>query len=245
MVICFNGYGQFNETIRTGRPGQSIGAFTLGKSIFQVQSGFDVFGSDTDGLSSSGYLSNTVMRFGLTETFEISALVEHKWEEIKTNGSPMDLTGWSAVDVGMRYHIYSGKGLVPNVGFQIRFRLPDMGGDYEIEQLAPRFLVVTSQALTEKITLITNSGASWDGVSGIPRGNYTINLSTPITNTVGVFIENYGSVFRSTWETYWDTGIAWLVTPDLQLDLYGGLGNNNNRKDHFVSLGVSWRTKRK
>lgn len=30
---------QFNPTIRTGRPGQSIGPYTVGREVFQVQTG--------------------------------------------------------------------------------------------------------------------------------------------------------------------------------------------------------------
>jgi len=55
---------QFYETIRSGRPGQSIGAATVGKSIFQLQSGMDQFGADNNdyNLKTRGYLANTGLR---------------------------------------------------------------------------------------------------------------------------------------------------------------------------------------
>jgi len=31
----------------------------------------------------------------------------------------------------------------------------------------------------------------------------------------------------------------------LQLDLYGGYGNNYGVSDYFISTGVSWRTRKK
>lgn len=106
---------QFNETIRTGRPGQAIGAFTVGKGVLQVQSGFDVFGSQNSRtkLKSNGFLNNTVVRYGLTETFEVSTLVEYKTETNEQNDIRTNLQGLSAFDVGMRYHIFTGKGLIP------------------------------------------------------------------------------------------------------------------------------------
>ncbi len=82
MLVAEQLYAQFNETIRTARPGQSIGAFTVGQGIFQIQSGLDYFTSSGNGVSGSGQLSNTVMRFGLTTTFEISGLIEYKTEEV-------------------------------------------------------------------------------------------------------------------------------------------------------------------
>lgn len=35
--------GQYNETIRSRRPGIAIGPFTVGKGVFQIQTGVDYF----------------------------------------------------------------------------------------------------------------------------------------------------------------------------------------------------------
>lgn len=241
FLIAYQAQAQFNETIRTGRPGQSIGAFTVGHGIFQVQSGIDYFSSSGGTSSANGYLSNTVMRFGLTEPFEISALIEYKIEE--TNAE--NLSGLSALDLGMRYHIYTGIGLVPNVGFQVRWRLPKLGGDYEIRNIAPRFILVTSQKLSDKILFITNWGAAWNGENASPNGTYTLNLSYAFTNKFGAFIESYGNIYQSDWDTFLDGGFAYLVNEDLQLDISSGIGKNEGIQDFVVSAGVSWRTNRK
>lgn len=236
---------QFNETIRTGRPGQAIGAFTVGHTIFQVQSGFDYYKSTTSAtIFSEGFLNNTVMRFGLTEPFEVSALVEYKTETITDNDVKTEANGLSALDLGMRYHIYTGKGLVPNVGFQIRTRLPVLSEDYKIKDLAPRFILVTSQKLSDKFTFITNWGAAWNGNDSAPRGTYVVNLSFPFNDSFGAFIETFGGLQKGTSTINFDTGLAWLINPDLQLDLYSGYGNNQGINDFFLSLGVSWRTSR-
>jgi hypothetical protein len=247
MAVVYTSFAQYNETIRTGRPGQSIGPFTLGGKILQIQSGLDYFGYKNSGtdFKGSGYLQNTVIRYGITEPFEVSALLEYKTEEITTGDVHETIDGWSAVDIGMRYHIYDGRGLVPSVGFQVRWRVPNIGGDYEIDQWAPRFIFVTGQRLSDKLSLATNWGASWNGMDGVPRGNYVFNLSYSLSNKLGVFIENYGNVLKSNWNTYFDGGFAYLVNNDFQLDLLGGYGENEGMKEYFISAGISWRTKRK
>ena len=238
---------QFNETIRTGRPGQAIGAFTVGHGIFQVQSGFDYFRSDhsTINFKSSGVLSNTVLRYGLTEPFEISALIEYKAETITQNDTNTDLQGLSALDIGMRYHIFTGEGLVPNVGFQIRTRLPVLSEDYKINDVAPRFILVTSQRLSETFILITNLGASWNGNDSSPQGTYVVNLAFPFNDKFGAFVETYGGLRQGIFTSRFDTGFAWLVNPDLQLDVHGGYGSNHGVQDYFMSIGVSRRSKKK
>lgn len=156
-----------------------------------------------------------------------------------------DQKGLSAFDTGMRYHIYSGKGLIPNVSFQIRMRLPMLSNAYQIDDIAPRFIVVISQKLSNTFNLITNWGATWNGVDSKPLGTYVVNLSFPFNNRFGSFVETFGGYGRGNFLINFDTGLAWLLTPDLQLDLYSGYGNNYGINDYFVNTGVSWRTTKK
>ena len=240
-------HAQFYETIRSARPGQSIGASTMGKNIFQIQSGVDYFGYkiNNTGIKGNGYLTNTVLRYGLTEMFEVGAFFEYKAESRTENDIANAHNGLSNMVIGLRHQISIGEGLVPSIGFQFRLRLPVMSEYYNIDHIAPSFVFVTSQQLAKSVTLITNLGASWNGNDATPTGLYTINLSCAFTDTFGAFIENYGSVTQGTFETRMDTGVAWLVTPNLQLDLLGGFGNNHGLKDYFISTGFSWRTGRK
>ena len=247
IALSFQSYGQYNETIRSGRPGQSIGPFTVGKNILQIQSGMDIFGFKQEGTSfqGSGYLNNTVIRYGVAERLEISALADYRFETIKANGSESDFSGLAAFDLGGRYQVYQGHGAIPTVGFQFRVRLPVLSEDYKIDNLAPRFIIVTGQKLSETFTLTTNWGGSWNGNNSMGTGFYIINLSFPIVGQLGGFVENYGDVNDGDFDTRFDAGLAYLVNNDLQLDLLGGLGKNDGFSDYFVSVGVSWRTKRK
>lgn len=246
LLIIHSSVAQFNETIRTGRPGQAIGAFTVGQGVFQVQSGIDFFGSEDSkaNLKSNGFLNNTVLRYGLTETFEVSTLIEYKTESVTQNDIKTNLQGLSAFDIGMRYHIFTGKGLTPNVGFQFRARLPVLGEDYKIKDLAPRFILVTSQQLAYGFKLIGNWGAAWNGNDSSPMGTYVINLSFPFNEKIGAFVEVSSEFRPSNSKATFDTGFAWLLNPNLQLDIYGGYGENKGVKDFFLSMGVSWRTKK-
>jgi hypothetical protein len=239
-------HAQFYETIRSARPGQSIGASTMGKNIFQIQSGVDYFGYENSntGIKSKGYLTNTALRYGLTELFEVGAFFEYKAETVTENSITNNHSGFSNLVIALRHQISIGEGLIPSIGFQFRIRLPVMSEYYQIDNVAPSFVFVTSQQLSKSWTLITNLGSSWNGMNSTPTGLYTINLSCAFTDTFGAFVENYGSLTEGTFETRFDTGVAWLVTPNLQLDLLGGYGTNHGLQDYFISTGFSWRTSR-
>lgn len=247
MLIQFSGFGQYNETIRSGRPGQSIGPFTVGKSILQIQSGIDFqsFENKDFALSGNGFVHNTVIRYGILERLEISGLFDYRGETVKTNGSETDASGLSAFDLGGRYQIFEGHGAIPTIGFQMRLRLPVLSEDYKIDRVAPRFIFVTSQKLSDIFTLTTNWGGSWNGNNSIGTGFYVINLSFPITDKLGGFVENYGDLTDGDFDSRFDAGLAYLSNKDFQWDILGGMGNNDGVSDYFVSMGVSWRTKRK
>ncbi len=75
--FCF---GQFNETIRTGRPGQAIGAFTVGKNVLQFQQGLDYY-STAEINPPKEFVFNNVVRYEISETVELSALVDYQYKE--------------------------------------------------------------------------------------------------------------------------------------------------------------------
>lgn len=247
MFVQLTAYGQYNETIRSGRPGQSIGPFTVGKGILQIQSGIDFFGMENKdvGYSGNGYVYNTVVRYGIFERLEISGLFDYKNEVFKSSGSETEATGLSAFDLGGRYHLYEGSGAIPALGFQMRLRLPLLTGDYKVDNIAPRFALVTGQKLSDVFTLTTNWGGSWSGNNSVGTAFYVVNISFPIAGKWGGFVENYGDVTDGDYDSRFDAGVAYLSNNDLQLDLLGGLGKNDGVSDYFVSLGFSWRTKRR
>lgn len=246
LVVGQIAFAQYSATIQSGRPGQSIGPFTVGKDIFQIQSGVDITGFATEvNTSGGGWVSNHVIRYGLAERLEISSLLDYRAEKIKAASGETRLEGLSSLDLGGRYHIYSGHGLTPSIGFQLRVRLPVLSEDYKIDRVAPQFAVATSQNLWDQCTLVTNWGATWDGISSDGSGFYTVNVSFPLSKKWSGFIENYGTLASGDFTTRVDTGIAWLWTSDLQLDVLGGLGKNYGVRDYFISAGLSWRKKQK
>jgi len=147
-------------------------------------------------------------------------------------------------DVGMRYHNYTGHWLIPSVGFQIRWRTHVVSKDYPVTHWAPRFLIVTSHHVSQKVSLITSWGASWDGDTAVPRGAYTVNLYYSLTDRFGIFVESYGGMLDSDFDNFVDGGLAFRANGNFQLYLYSGFGINEGVRDFFVSAGISARKNR-
>ena len=218
--------------------------------MLQFQAGFDygqsmtegVFGTSVAGRILSGDL---VIRYGITERFEMSMGIVGK-EDRTTIRSLFGETvsanqGVSAFSIRARSNIYEGSGIVPTVGFQFNMALPAVSKDFRSMQVAPKITAMTGQRFGNRVGFTTNWGAVWDGRSEVPRAFYVLNLGVDIADFMSVFVEHYADMGKDSWNGSVDGGFAFVVTPDLQLDVLGGYGPFNVQDDWFVSTGISYR----
>ena len=135
----------------------------------------------------------------------------------------------------------NGEGYKPSFGIQTEIKLNWVGEDYRQEDIAPKILLSHNQKLSDTFSLTTNWGLEWSGSDVGATGTYVINLAMTISDKVGTFIETYGGVADRDLDARFDTGLAYLMHDDLQLDLSLGYGANEGLRDYFVDIGCSWR----
>ncbi len=234
---------QYGESIRSGRPGQAIGPFTVGKYVFQVQSGVTFGREEFDDVDRDHDLTlfNSVIRYGITEHFEISGVLGISTNRENTEFGKNRSKGVSDAQLGFRFNIRDGQVSGPVIGIQNRLRLNILGDDFEQREIGTTTILIIGQNLTEKLGLTANLGITWGGNSLAPVGFYVLNLSHPIGEHISLFIENYGSVNSGDWDTRFDTGLGYFINKDLQLDFSAGYGKNDQLTDYFFDFGVSWR----
>ena len=249
--ISTSTFAQYNETIRTGRPGEAIGPFTVGARVLQVQAGTGYFdykpidyeqGNALSGQSGNNLLTGAVVRMGLTEHFEFSVGLAYTFEEKRVNDYETKNKGMNAFAFGIRSNIYVGKGWVPSVGFQVNIGMPWLTESYNSTYIRPRLTLITGQRMGERWGLTTNWGLFWNGDSPDPIGFYVVNVSFDASAKWSVFVEGFGFISDNSWEPYIDGGAGFLVNNNLQLDIAAGYGwGENEYRDWFVNGGVSWR----
>lgn len=241
LIVSCTCFGQYSETIRTGRPGQSIGAFTVGKNVLQFQQGIDYYSIEDINLI-KGFVSNNVIRFGLSETIELSTILNYQTENTELgNSTSSDKTGISDLHFGFRAHINDQKGWFPVTGFQMRLKIPNVSDDFGTKYLAADMIFVANWALPKDMSLATNWGMSYSGNDPNPIGKYVINFGFPIYKNLSGVVGNYGQINQSVFQTRFEGGLGYLVNNDFLIDLSSGFGKNQGVKDYFVSVGVSYR----
>ncbi|MBS4044278.1 MAG: transporter [Chitinophagaceae bacterium] len=245
LIFCISvtqiSFAQFNTVIRTGRPGQAIGAFTVGKNVLQFQQGLEYGGITNNNTAPNTFISNHVVRYGIAETVEISALVDYQNDHKNENNVIINKSGISNLHLGFRVHINNQKGILPTTGFQWRLKIPNTSNDYPTQNIGSVMIFVANWSLPKDCGLSTNWIYATSGNNTPATGKYVINFSFPIHNKWSGFIENYGQLQQSIFQTRFDGGVAYLINNNVQLDASAGFGNNQGVKDYFVSTGISWR----
>lgn len=241
ILISKLAFGQFSETIKTARPGQAIGAFTIGKNVLQFQQGIELNGYLGLKNRPKTYITNHVVRYGVSENIEMSALVDYQSQQLKFDTISSDLTGLSNLHFGFRVHLTDQVGWLPATCFQMRLKMPNVSNEYGASRLAPVMVFVANWSLPQNMSLATNWVLSYNGNNQNPTGKYVLNFGFPVFKKISGFIENYGQVSEGVAESRFDGGFAYLLNNNVQFDLSAGYGQNNAIEDYFISTGISWR----
>ncbi|MCK5104021.1 MAG: hypothetical protein KAR17_14450, partial [Cyclobacteriaceae bacterium] len=71
IITITNSFSQFSETIVSDRPGQSNSPNTVGKMVFQLQTGLQVGGGNADNYKRNDFELPAFIRFGITDKIEL------------------------------------------------------------------------------------------------------------------------------------------------------------------------------
>ncbi|NME67422.1 transporter [Flammeovirga aprica] len=231
-------FAQFSETISSDRPGQTYSASTLGKHVFQIQTGFN-YTEGRNGVENKNIKSNTFLRFALSERFDIEALVNYSKDEIRTQGETIVVgDGFSDTELGFKYSVLRNDGWIPSMAFQGRVLTRLVDKDYERTSAGMLMNIATQNQINDWLAYNMNLGVTFPrrGTSKyiLPA---TFNFSASISPKWGAFIELYGNL--NDFEPSVDGGLSYLITDDFMLDLYGGMASES----WFVEGGLSYRVK--
>lgn len=240
LLSFFSAKGQFSETIQSGRPGQAIGPFTVGKNVFQLQTGVTYNQlQPSQSNQSKVWLHNTVLRFGVFERFEINGLFNWQTEKQTSSTGSDRQSGISNTQIGGRFHLLQGQGAIPAIGIQGRLLLKAQSKAYQRQKLGANVVLVTTNQVTSWLSLNSNWSIEWSGNGDDPLDLYILNASFSITEKLGGFIEVYGELTSFT--TNYDGGFAYLLSNNTQLDFSAGWQGQNSLENWFLDFGLSWR----
>ena len=245
IVLLFSSYSsaQFKGTIQSGRPGQAIGADTVGIGVIQLQSGLDINTFEfPGGAERTNRALNNVIRLGVAERLEINSLIDYNSDTFKVGSIEEDFSGVSNFQLGLRYNlIREGLEWLPSLALQTRLRMKNVSGDYRREEIAPLFMLSAVKPIDETWTVTANWGFDYNGFDPVPTYRYVLSVSKALSEKWGSVAEFYGDETSGQGNSYYGVGLAYLINDNFQLDAYASTGNNRDIKEFYGTIGVSWR----
>ena len=235
------GLCQTHPTIRTGRPGKSIGPFVLGHDWVQIQSGLEHKRLEGERVGENNLLG-TVIRFGLDESWEINGRLNYTDTTQRLPTYNPRNSRVNAFNLGFRYNIVNNpQKTIKGLGFQTHFKVANDKGEFDSPSLLPIFTLASLIQIHPEIRLISNIGTTFEETEPSPFYFATLNFAHNLNDKWGSFLEIFANRTGSINRAYLDGGVFFLLNPDLQLDAAFGWGNNQSQTEYFVDIGVSWR----
>lgn len=255
---------QFTDVINSNRPGKSMAAFSVGKTVIQAETGGYYLNENyPDNSATNGWGIDFAVRYGAfleqlefiidgqyqNDTFE-NALLEEK-----RNGFRQFIVGAKYLlfdpnrDYEEKPNLYSWKAnhrfkwrdLLPSIGIYggLNFNLNNPFVPDTEPGITPKAMLITQNQFKRSV-LVVNVVADRLASKSMTIG-YIATLTYGINSRVSSFVENqnyYGDFFDV---NILRAGGAYLLKENMQVDLSAGLSLINDPSQLVLSTGLSWR----
>lgn len=213
------------ETIVADRPGLADGASTVGRGVFQIETGVTV-----DRQGDESWSLPTLLRIGLGDRIELRI-------DSDVLGRSSDGSDLAPVAVGFKLRLTNGAmplSLLANV------QPPSGGGSRRTTGFEGEARLVSDIELGGGFALTPNAGLSLvEG--GDATGLFAMTLEKEIGNALP-FIDFETSFGHGDTSVIADAGVAWIVRPHTQLDVSAGVDvAGDEYPEWFIAAGFSRR----
>lgn len=253
FILSFSVFSQDKKeslgAIVTDRPDATEASSTVGKGVLQFETGGLYESFEENNIKFENYVYNTMLiRYGILDNVELRL----GWNFIegitKVNGNKLDniMSGLSPLLLGLKIDITEENGAMPEIAIIGHvFPVFSASADYRPEYTGTDFRLSLSHTLSEKSSLGYNIGAQWGDDSAEAAAIYTLAYGYSFTDKFGMYAELYGDLPEdSSANHYWDAGMTYLASNDLQFDIYLGTSITKGQ-DFLLGLGLSYRIRKK
>ncbi|MGX7668596.1 transporter [Flavobacterium pedocola] len=260
-------FAQYTEEINSNRPGKSFGAYSIGKTVIQAETGVYYLREDHSKLDyeAKGFGLDLAVRYGaLLEQLEFIGEIQYQTDKMETDFGSENRNGFKQLNLGAKYliydpwknykekvNVYSWKA---NKKFKWRKLLPAVGvyagANFNVGEnpytfptdpsFSPKVMAILQNHFGNKTVLTTNIIAD-KFITDYPSYGYILTLSRAVGERWSVFLENQG--YKSDW--YADSilrgGGAFLLKKNMQVDVSLGTNFKNTPSVMGAAVGFAWR----
>lgn len=261
-------YGQYTDQINSNRPGETMSAYSVGKSVIQVETG--IYGIQEKhailNYDANGFGLDFTLRYGIfKEKLELIADIQYQYEVFNPSIIYEDKSGLKQTVFGAKYLIYdryknykekvyidSWKAnhrfkwhkLIPAVSVFIGANMVFSDSPYAFSpeaSISPKIILITQNLFDQgRWVFVTNIIADYIGTD-FPSYGYIATLTRGFNPKWSGFIENQG--FKSDFysDAVFRGGAAYLLNKSMQIDASISNSIKNTPSILYGGIGFSWR----
>ncbi|MDP3581010.1 MAG: transporter, partial [Ignavibacteria bacterium] len=129
-----------------------------------------------------------------------------------------------------------------NFAVMIEMILPFGAEELKPKKFEPRFMLLAEQELSEIGSLSGNFGIEYASDQDNYLVDYSLSLGLDVAERIGVFAEIFGQTRNGLLpENFFDCGITYLQTTNLQVDFSIGSTLLKSKTEWFAGVGISLR----
>ncbi|WP_322550625.1 transporter [Flavobacterium psychraquaticum] len=271
IVCCQNSFGQFTDDVNSNRPGRSMMAFSVGKTVMQTETGVHYVSEDHNTLDykASGVMAEFDFRWGLFfEQLELIAELQYQNDSYSSDLIDKNRSALKKTLLGAKYlvydpfknyeekpnlyswkanHSFKWRQLIPAVGVYAGVNLNFSDNPFNYAPVG-----IEESAISPKAMLIAQNhfGSRWVLVTNLSYNkigtdfasiDYIITLTRGFNKQWSGFIENQGYNSDFYSDGLFRLGAAYLFNKDMQIDASVGKNIKNTPSIMTAGVGFSWR----
>lgn len=266
ILISTTQYAQYTDIINSNRPGKSMSAFSVGKTVIQAEVGLYGIREDHDlsRYEANGFGTELDVRYGaFFDQFEFTLNTQYQYDWYQAPLINDTRGGFKQVTVGAKYLVYDPfiKQDKPNIyswkanhKFNWKQFIPAVavyaGVNFNLGDNP--FTFPTDKTISPKVMVITQNhfGSKWVWVNNIIADKYmtdypTLGIISTMTRGFNMrwsgFLEFQG--YKSDWyaDTVFRLGAAYLVRENIQLDASFTKNVKDTPSLLLANVGMAWR----
>lgn len=270
LFYTFIAQAQFTDEVNSNRPGKSMMAFAVGKSVIQTEAGMNYISENHKKLNydAKGFLGDIALRWGLfKEELELLAEIQYQKDTKEMYGVSNSRSALRQTLFGAKYlfydpfknyeekpNLYSWKA---NHRFKWRQFIPALAGyagvnfnfsenklfyNSEVPEakISPKAMIIAQNHFGTRWVLVTNLAYNKIG-SEYASIDYILTLTRGINQNWSAFIENQGYNGKYYSDGVFRMGAAYLIRKDMQLDASIAKNIKTTPGIFYGGIGFSWR----
>lgn len=268
FLIPLINYGQYTDEINSNRPGETMSAFGVGKSVFQVETG--IYGITENhrllNYDANGLGIDMMLRWGLfMEKLELIADIQYQYQYLNPAVAFPERSAFKQTILGAKYliydpfknsekkinvfswkanHSFNWRQLIPAVSVFAGANITLANNPYYFSPdaaISPKAILIAQNHLGDgSWVFVTNIIADYIGTD-YPSYGYVITLTKGFSRKWYGFIENQGYMSDFYSDSIVRGGAAFLIHNDLQVDASISSSLKDTPSILYGGIGFSWR----